>query len=337
MEVFELFARKWSLLLDKRSKMNQIYFTSTFVGLIVCFSPFISNTFYGVNETDDSPSSTFPIDDEAFNVSSMACLIIVIPSFVDLLIDFVLMMHNWYFHMKAKDTQLKPEIDMIVFRFTMAEKLLFISGIASFSVAIFPPQNSDKPLILLSYCMSNFSAVCLAVSVTIFLERTTEEWTPFRALMMILSICIGSSLCSVSYCIPVISQAQHKTNLAGNVLLVMGSVFYLITCFLCLLSYFRQKRRERRVFTNRSSSTSEAFEENSDPMNYKTFENSVPFCYMVSFIIFAIVNILIVIYPTYISAYNYCFVGGATLILVTEMRVRKTELYAALVSNNLIF
>lgn len=311
--------------------MTKVYYIFAILGSIISFSPFISDMFYGSPGQDlDIVSPYFPINDISFHQSSIACLIIVIPSFLDLLIDLVLIMHDYFFLAKSNDTLVKPETVTKIFRFTMLEKFMFICGVASFSICVFPPRDENNHLFLLSRCCSCFSGIVLTVSVISFLERSTETFSAFRCLVMIFSICVGASLCAISYCFSPLSQEYITINAAGNILLALGSIFYLITCFLCLLSYYRQQQAQRRIFTLRTRSSSEAFS-SYDPINQKTFENYVPFCHMVFFIIFAIVNVLLITHPNYVSSLNYCVVAGATGIFVTEMRVRKTELFSALV------
>jgi hypothetical protein len=150
-------------------------------------------------------------------------------------------------------------------------------------------------------------------------------------------------LVSISYIFSPSDKRHDSINLIGNILLAIGSLLYLITCFLCLISYCRQKLKHRGVHTHETESRkktnfliSERFEKNTDPINNETFENSVPFCHMVSSIIFAVINILLIFYPQNMIVYNFAIVAGATLIFVTEMRVRKNELYAALVSRYML-
>jgi hypothetical protein len=343
MITFDLLLKKGQLILENRSKMSLIYYFTCLTSIILCFTPFISNTFYDA-EIDHEGNHYRPkiIDFQnrsSFDQSSIACLIIVIPSFGDLAVDFVLAMYHWFFLVKSKETLIKPESDMKVFHLSMLEKFIFILGIVSYSIVIFPARGPRDHLRVLHVCLLNFSAVCLSVPLAVFLERTTDTFTPLRVLVIILSFCLGASLVSISYLFSPSDDRHDSINLVGNILLAIGSLLYLITCFLCLISYCRQKIKQRRVRSYDSDSSKSStffnseggFEKNTDPINNETFENSVPFCHMVSSIVFAIINILLIFYPTDITVFNFVIVAGATLIFVTEMRVKKNELYAALV------
>jgi hypothetical protein len=57
----------------------------------------------------------------SYKQSGMACVMIVVPSFVDLMIDFYVITHNYFIHGKSIYILLKPEENSKAFLLTMME------------------------------------------------------------------------------------------------------------------------------------------------------------------------------------------------------------------------
>mmetsp|Transcript_22374 Transcript_22374/g.21603 ORF Transcript_22374/g.21603 Transcript_22374/m.21603 type:complete len:964 (-) Transcript_22374:241-3132(-) len=330
MKGFKTSVKECFQLLDKRSIMTQMYHGLTLIVAILCFSPFIGTKYYTSNERAIILQDE--LKNQRFSNASAACLIIVIPSFVDLVVDLLVISYDAFFHSKSRKTlKVKPfALDgSHLFRFTMMEKFLFICGMVSFSLVIFPTRGPDSHILLINQCSLNLAPVLISVSVILFLERSTEGFTPCRVFLILFCVFIGSSMRSISFCYPLTSQTHIRVFFVGNLLMLLATIFYLITCLLCFWSYCRQKWTKRRISLYEGDA--DPLDSSETTMSNKTFENFVPFCHMVSFIILAIINFIARTRQNYYEGtYQYCIVAAATLIFVTEMRVRKTDLYFAL-------
>lgn len=318
------------LFLTKRNIREPLCYLFSFVGAIFCLSPFIfRRSYYSAIVHDDDNGADFTatlfkkalMNRTDYAASSIATLVIVIPTLVDILIDSLLMSYRWVYFVKADNILLKPKTNEKIFRLSLIEKSVFIIGIALFSIPSFVgTELSDNHLFLLYWCTSSCAGTLITTPLAIFLERTTETWTPSRLFAYLFGINVGFPLCASSWCFLDVSLTHRVLRSFGYALLLMSTVIYFSTCGLCLLSYIRQTRRKRINVLVRIELIFD-----------KSLNNLAPACHMFSQVLFIMIAFYFSIYPYYPAVSNCFVVVGATAVLAIEMTVQKNESYVALV------
>jgi hypothetical protein len=308
---------------------GKIFFIAV-VGSILSFLPFFGfNNF--LNLEDDS-SEDGVHGSYFYRESSIATLILIIPTSMDIVLDVLLMIANTIAARSNKAVK-KPDAPIVLVRLTGLERSLFVLGVAMQCLVAFVPMDADC-LIILYHCTSNCSTVLTLCPILMFLERCTTTWNFYSTISVALFTAVGATLNSTSYCCTDGSLAAKGLYFAGSIFFIAAALIYILISSLCASFYVKQKTRAKALTRQETSSLGGLKKE--IKIVDEMYENYIPAAHIFSGIMFVILNATWNRFTAdsgvIFGQINYVLIGIATWVLVVEFRIRKNEVERGLVS-----
>lgn len=312
-------------------KPERIIFAVAIIGSFLSFLPFFG---FDVDYFADSDGRDDGVQNSYFyRESSIATLILIIPTSMDIILDVLLMIANTIAARKNKTVK-KPDAPIVIVRLTVLERSLFVLGVAMQSLVVFVPLGADS-LIILYHCTSNCSTVLMLCPILMFLERCTTTWNSYSTISVALFTAVGAALNSASYCSESGSQEAKGLYFAGSIFLIAAALIYILISSICASFYVKQKTKAK-AFTRQESSSLGGLKKEIKIVD-EMYENYIPAAHIFSGIMFVILNATWNRFKAdsglIFGQINYVLIGIATWVLVVEFRIRKNEVERGLVSN----
>lgn len=255
-----------------------------------------------------------------FRQSCMACVIVTLPTMIDLSIDMYIAYN------KKIDGSVVPILKKETVRLTILERFLFAIAIFGIGfVSLCSIENSWNKLVYES--LSCFNTIFAVVPLMTFLQRHTSLWTPMKTSIVIALCNITAVLTAVA-----LQDSNNELSLLVKLFTYLTTLVYitiiLVEMFQKVVNYCKKRRQSSfEVFGSYAMDT----HNHQDPsMTY------IEIIHMLAVGILLILNI--VRFPLdgesyYISGIiNYINVFVYAVITVVEYRVRKIEIFQGLVS-----
>ena len=263
--------------------------------------------------TDDQ---TFAVDQYATILISALNLGVALPSAFDLFVDIFVAIFR-----KTND---QPKKEIV--RLSLLERSVFLFGVICNGVYLFFPSDWNIMVISnINNVFNNLSALIQNVPILIFLERSTEAFSPLLTSFLVLTL----SLSEVMWCCTYLDVTPNMRVIFRNVnitcygLSTFGTVLTILWCLYGCLRHHRWFRWCRPV--DRKDDITPVLDA------YENFNvNQVPALHMVSLAVSMVVCFVwyyvlsnITNNESYIL--NTLFILAACLVMVIEMRVRANE------------
>lgn len=355
--VLESAKREITQTFDRTENVTRINYVVIYIGVLLSFVPlFRPKTLYGYYSHSSAAESTIRLS-IAFRESAISCMIVVLVSFLDIIVDFILFLVDI-----SGGSPLIPASrrKLVLVRLTDFERFLFAIGVALVGFIVFYDV-AESNLYLIWNCLMNASTILTICPVLLFLERCTQTWTPIRTSLINLLIVLGSILDSAS----IFDEGQSTRGARGllvttDVVHVLCLFLMTVTCSICAITCLRQdyglddfirKYFPARIvrtlgFSDRSVAAEPTVMNQTADSNRMTtmtvdkdttsnfYRNVVPALHMCSMMIFCILNVVYQLYSVTdsqaLTAYNYVNIVAASVVFVVENRIRKNELVRAL-------
>jgi hypothetical protein len=294
---------------------------------------------------------TIAESDSFFYGSTLASLIVSIPSAFDTLLDVVVprVIHYFFDESEVPIPKAASKLDSL-FYFTVVEKTLFVIGMMAPATLTFPSvQNYSDPTVVYT-AFGNCATILTVCSILSLLSRISFACSPAKAFFVALLVCLSCILYSFVQArflvtSPAVEQMAFQLS---SFLMIAAAASFVLIFIVSGVSYFYESYRSVSTVTPFESKyvsqrISAADDSNSATAKRKAFEARYRFL-----IVAAHVQILMILFgilcpwywhdfsysvPTYVfGIFNYVNTACGVLIYVTEARVRKLEASTALVS-----
>jgi hypothetical protein len=274
--------------------------------------------------------------DPSFRQATLSCLIITIPSFLDLTLDLIpSTINNW---LVAEDRHLRSErLSMRnAFHMNLIEKGLFVIGVAGLAAISIHPWSTDFPPTALFICFSNFNTVLTICPILSFLTRCAPSWNPIVTLFMASLVGAAGILSSYTFTLPADNPRMSTLLYAANISFNVSSSVYVLMCLLSLFNTFVRKVRYEDDERNhlQSSDTNNSRVQRS--ISESRLRDLVIAAHVLATLAQFVVNSVWLWYVNALDNFRlqiliYTVMSAAAVVFVTEFRMRKRQLTNALV------
>ena len=249
------------------------------------------------------------ISDRALGPFLGLCL----PALLDLFVEFYVSV-----------TQPKTTTDSII-RLTMLERMMFIVGVIFNDVYFLIPLDWNVMVQFTIRFTTTTMANVLLAPIIIFLERTTNVFSPFFTTLVLFLLALGNVMVNFSYVFAHGTLSQINLNYWANIVVITSFVLILSACVWSFLWFlYNRQRSMTRLYGIKK--------EQYDPFLDFSVTN-VPACHM-----FALcVNVVIAMCfnfgtptPSVYLLWYAMLVFSTALVFVVEMRVRQNEVVIGL-------
>jgi hypothetical protein len=276
-----------------------------------------------------SPSSLMD-----FRISLSASLFIVIVPFIDILFDITFSIMATFLLEKKNKTG-------VAMALTDTERLFIILGMAVQSTIAFLPSSIDEPTFGLIYSCTNYSSTILVLTpVIVYLNRIT---TSFNYLILVSSMTcflVSHLLFSFSYFLNFLPHVFEEMDNAGSILTLLAIISIVSATLRSVFNFMSSNvgtvhARESWLHDLRNLSYLNII---NSPEIYATY---IPAFHIVASLIIIAANVWIGVIPNDAVFMNYnskniLVIFVETILLVTEFRIRKSEMENGLVSFYLV-
>lgn len=313
-----------------RGKSERIIFLIALVGSILSFLPFFG--FDNLENLEIGSGENGVEGSYFYRESSIATLILIIPTSMDIVLDVLLMIANTIAARSNKAVK-KLDAPIVLVRLTGLERSLFVLGVAVQCLVAFIPMDATC-LIILYHSTSNCSTVLTLCPILMFLDRCTTTWNSYSTVSVALFTAVGATLNSASYCSNYGSSASKGLYFAGSIFYIAAALIYILISSLCASFYVKQKTKAK-AFTRQETSSLGGLKKEINIVD-EMYENYIPAAHIFSGIMFVILNATWNRFTAdsglIFGQINYVLIGIATWVLVVEFRIRKNEVERGLVS-----
>jgi hypothetical protein len=205
---------------------------------------------------------SFELMVDEYNIAgAVACICIVIPMFLDTLIDSL---PPWVLNVVYTDErpQFKPVSDEIL-RFTHLERLIFIAGIALNPIGLLyvnmnlpPGDPMDNPLAYryaqhIEQSTQTVGIVCVLAPVFMLMARLSKVWSPLYAWLVL--FCTAWPIFQDAP-IPCPSVATYRRYQAMNSITTWGStILFILGCLACIAKYYKDSHANKHHVTSQAA------------------------------------------------------------------------------------
>lgn len=267
---------------------------------------------------------------------------VIIPA-ADLLLDLPFAVLSYLRPSKKASYRSAP----VVARLSDIERFLFIIGVAVKSTVWFLAADTDPHTrSLVTNCTENLSILFVLNPVAIFLQRCTVTFTDYTVTIMIVCSSLGLSLLALSNYSQYDRHQYIGITLSGFTITNIGAVLYVTLIGICAFKYCHEKfgtSKDRQLHIRwlfssfrKAPLTKEMKREQVNIMRSELYTNYVPALHMISSLIIFIATAYLG-FPAgedtarKIEIKNYVVIIAEVLVLVIELRIRKSEIARGLV------
>lgn len=282
------------------------------------------------------------------SISLLASFFVVLIPAVDLLLDWPCHIKCFLFPDKRSSKKAAPVSHMHEF-----ERLFFMIGMsAQASVWLLPAASDTNSVAIVYTCTDNFSGTLILGAILSYLQRCTTTFTAFRT-TLIMTLAVAGQMTatvreSIRYDLP-IYRVLYKLGMAS---VAISSTTFVYTIFLCAFRYCRVNIKSFSNLTMMSKSsvkwlikslsnfmrqTPVCMARRGDyDYDHELFTNIIPALHMTAS--------LMVLYSGYYANFtarlnrrtaherkDFIVLAAGVLVLVIELRVRKSEIARGLV------
>jgi hypothetical protein len=310
------------------------------VGVLVCLLPlFMLDILYTPSEAEIILS-----DNLEANQSISASLFIVIIPLVDVLLDYCQQVWDWF---EEKKPQKKQRNDTTIYRLTEGERFIFIIGmIVQSAVCFLPLSISDFDLITITviyHCTRTAAQLFFVVPILFYLKRCTTIFNTLIASSIILSVTIGLMLFSLKILYHSDPTLHDQMQQSAVVFKGFAVVLFLATVFISYCLFLIETYSivtNRKVCINFGSLTSiynflirSKFDESqNDKYVGYMYTHIIPALHMFSYVIISVGGLLRMTDTISFENFSNISLGGQTIVLIIELRIRKNEIARGLVN-----
>jgi hypothetical protein len=311
----------------------------SFCFAFVCFVPLYyhpsGSTANVTNGTDDY-IAVFQ-NDPQFRQAALSCLIVAIPSCLDLLLDLI--PSAWLF---PGDYQVKlRSSSSSIFQLNLVERLLFVIGVASLAALSVNAQGSKFPPTVLFSCFANCNTILTIGPILSLFTRTAPTWHPVMTIL--LTCMVGAASFLNAFVSALTSKSMSMISditLSSKIILNVASGLYVLMCVLAMINTFvrdvkypdddDEGKRKAGYMKNANSKRS---------ASERGARNLVIASHAVATLAQFVLKSVWVWYAGSLSHYRleiliYTVMAAAAVVFVTEFRMRKRQVTNALVRNN---
>ena len=249
-----------------------------------------------------------------------------LPALADLLVDvYVAFTHPPTTSGDEKNNQLK------IVRLSMLERFVFIVGIICNSLYfLFPLEWNIMALYAGRQVVTNLNTLLSTAPIIMFLERTTNVFTPFLTTVIILMLALGGTMSCYLFNLPSDTVPYRIVYVDYQYILLADYVLILSVCFWSFVQFVLRQRNTTELDGMKKQQL--------DPFNDFSV-NHVPACHVVALCILCVVNMCFYTSTTKLPSSTYNLLWSLTLfasalVFVIEMRVRQNEVMHGLHSLN---
>ena len=309
---------------------DQIILVISIISSVLCFIPTFDFTYTSV--TDDYTAS-FNSNTSLLQASYASLIICLLPG-LDLFLDII--PSSIFMDTKLQLLDNAASASTAV-RLNHIEKFLFLLGVLSYSVAVYPSfkeLNSLSPAEAgnLFVGFENASTILSICPIMALLYRVSTSWNATITISITVFTCVSSVLSSVCPLFPNDSVVYNAIFILSCLCINVATMIYIVACG---LSAYRTHRWIASLqFQEGGYSDSLA---QLDAINEQKFRNIVIAAHMAATIIELLVNsvwfwMYLNLTAEQISIFIYFCLSSSILTFLIEFRVRKSEVATALVS-----
>ena len=317
-------------------------FAVCLLGILVSLSP---HYYPIVVEPIDEETADQILSSLSFRDASLACLLIVLPSFIDVSFDIFLdLAETWSRSASSLDesSAVKQTLrsmsapDRAVSHLSTLERLCFMVGVFCSSVIILV-STSDQPTafhIALFYSMANLNTILCVCPLVLFLGRCTETWTELNTFFVVVFTNIGAGASSVSVFYEKGCARHNAAFLINAIFSILAAGMFTIVSLKGALKYsINAYRKDELSLRSHIIRTCQMLcESRSNPTFYQDYVTAI---HTIILLVLVIVNIVWYTFPTNVTVniyFTYLQAFLAAMVLVVEIRIRKNEVLYGLVS-----
>ena len=266
--------------------------------------------------------------------AAISTLIITLPSALDMFLDMIPSSVVSFIFMEDQRLNQSTATEKVVYHLSALEKILFIIGLTCFATLTFESVINYAYMSTLYSGFLNANTILTVCPILSFLSRCSSTWTPLRCIFISFLVCMA---CFVSMLVGVVTDVSTKTTLAlvCNVIITISCGFYFLVCVFAFLNTFWFKQSGSDLTERKNSG-----EQRGDDIKAKSeqrFQDSVVAAHMT-------MNFFCLLQDTVwlwsfnslnaknIGIMTFCVVACATVVFVTETRVRKHAVAITMVS-----
>lgn len=303
------------------------------------FFPLFSPTFQS-NVNDD-----YAYNDQLsylFILGNMALLMVCILPGIDLVLDvlapFTSSSYSAYFRPQVaeKAKEEASELAAKTTRLSKVERAMFLIGVMSSAVSIFPAYNNTNPKegYFLYNAFENNNSVFTLLPILSFLCRSTTTWTPLLTLTIAACVCISDLTSTMAYIYIYQSQLFINLTTVSPAMMLLASSLYVTTMFASAYNTYVWHKSKGSKIVGSEDSLGAMDLLNEEHIHIATVA-AQSFVTLIDFGINAYWYYVLTLGPLTLDQTGTIFIAMAAsncLTFLIEFRVRKSEVSTTLVS-----